>query len=298
MTTKSEEKANKVRNKHRKRTIKTREMTQEFIRHARHNKGLSETTCKEYEKDLKAIVDYLRNVAGVSRWSEVTRKTLELMVSDWNESGYQAATIRKRISVLRQAYAYACHRGQLKENPAQHLSTPKPGAKNAKTLDLTEVRATVRDEEIEVPTRAIIALMTESGLRVTEARTLKAEDIDLKKGKAIIAGKGNKQRTVYLGTTTMQLLKRLKPQNGTLFKTEDRETRANIHKALKAHSKSENCTPHALRHTFATTMLLNGAELITVSTLMGHASTKATERYVHLGTAAQAKAHTQYAPKL
>lgn len=273
-------------------------MIEEFVTYLRTNKGYSEGTCTEYRKDLSSWVDYLRNSAGIGRWSEVTRQDVERYVADLVNAGYKPATIKRRVSVIRQAYQFAWLQGWQAENPAKYVSTPKVAETTPRTLDVDAIRATVHDNSVELETRALIAIMCESGMRLSEVRNLKCEDIDLQAGTALVCGKGNKQRTCYLGATSVELLAEIGKRSGRLFTTCERETRRNVHNALERHAAGGYTTPHALRHTFATTMLANGAELTTLSTMMGHSSVRTTERYVHLGTAEQATAHKAAAPRL
>lgn len=273
-------------------------MIKEYTTYLRLNRGLSEGTCTEYRKDLTAFAQWLKNCAGIGRWGIVTRQDVERYVSDMVMAGYKPATIKRRVSVIRQAYQFAWLQGWTRENPAKYVSTPKMGEQTPKTVTIEGIKATVRDASVDIETRAIIALMTETGMRLTEALNVKVENVDPQTGTVKVTGKGNKERTCYLGKTSMTLTSQIGKTTGNLFTKSERETRRNVHNALERYAHGSYTTPHGLRHTYATTMLQNGAELTTLSTMMGHTSVKTTERYVHLGTATQAAAAAQAAPRL
>ena len=273
-------------------------MINEFLEYTLKNKGLCKSTCIEYSKDLKAFVSWAK-ANEIERWSDVTRAELDDYVSDLANDGLKPATIKKRISAIRQLYQYAFVKGKTTVNPAKYTSTPKIAEKQAKTLPLSMIKSTVEDTTIDMQTRTLIALMTESGLRISEARTLTWEDIDMINKTAKVIGKGKKERTVFLGTKTLTMLQAMNERD-TLFTKEDRETRSDIHNALMRHSSSENdyCTSHALRHTFATNMVERGVDISVIAQLLGHTSIQTTQRYLTAGTQAKREAYMRGAPRL
>ena len=273
-----------------------------FVAYITQNRGLSARTGTEYEKDLRIMQAWLMNTAKVERWSEVTKEDIDNMVATWTQDRIMPATIHRRVSCLRTFYQWAWIQGLQTENPAKFVSTPKLGVRTPKTLETAEIAATIEDTTIDATTRVMITVMAETGIRIAELLSLRQSDVDKETQQLTVRGKGNKERRVYYGKGTAEFLQYVDTTRGDrLFRLEDREARERIYRALRKHTKREKCSSHCLRHTWATSMLNAGADLETISKLMGHATVKTTERYAQVAgarTAAQYnKYHTDYGRK-
>ena len=268
---------------------------EEFVKYLVTNRGLSERTGIEYRKDLREIQKWMVANAKVERWSQVTKENIEDYVADMSLAGLKPATISRRISCLRTFYQYAWVKGLQQENPAKYVSTPKVGESVPKTLDPKEIQTAISDTTIDAMTRAMVTVMSETGIRVSELRNIRAWDINKEERSITISGKGNKERKVYYGDGTATLLGKLRVPGVTyLFPMGDREARSRIFWALRKHTPAAHCSSHCLRHTFATTMLNNGAELKSICTLMGHATVATTERYAKVAGVKVAADYKQY----
>lgn len=268
---------------------------EEFGKYLEANRGLSEGTVREYRKDLREIQSWMVANAKVERWSQVTKENIEDYVADMSISGLKPATIRRRISCLRSFYQYAWVKGLQQENPAKYVSTPKVGESVPKTLDPKEIQSAISDPTIDAMTRVMVTVMAETGIRVSELRNLRAWDINQEERSITISGKGNKERKVFFGEGTAAVLGNLRVPGATyLFPMGDREARSRIFWALRKHTHAAHCSSHCLRHTFATTLLNKGAELKSISTLMGHASVATTERYAKVAGVKVAADYKQY----
>lgn len=256
-------------------------MIREYIEYVRNNKGLTAGTCEEYTKDLETAQEWLRT-QNVTAWSKATKATWETWVAEMSQSGLMAATIKRRISAVRGLYQYAWIKGYGTENPARYVSTPKLEENLPNTLLLSDIEDTVADEGIVYEVRLAIALMAETGMRSTECRTLRREDIDEEGHTIRVKGKGRKERYVMYGELTELLLKHCTVMSGKLFEAEDYAFRHAVWAALRQHTRAEKCGCHTLRHTFASTMLNNGAPLSSIQILLGHSTVKTTERYARV----------------
>ena len=118
-------------------------MIQEFQFYCKHNLGLAESTIMEYGKDLHLFVTWLQATAGINRWSQVTRPTVEQWVSSQHCNGTAPATIKRRVSAVRRLYQYAWLQGLCSDNPAKYVSTPK----NAKRRDGDEI---IRNKMLDI----------------------------------------------------------------------------------------------------------------------------------------------------
>lgn len=269
-------------------------MIREYIEYCKKNQGLSSSTLNEYEKNLWQFVEYLKSI-DVESWSSVTDYTMGCYVRDLGEKGNKPATIKKKVSVVRCAYAWAVREHRLTSNPAKYTATPKKAAILPKTMKVEDITAAVTDSTADRKTRLAIAIMAETGARTTETRTLTAEQIDREEWSITLKGKGNKERKVYYGAMTHSLLTGVK-ETGRIFNEEDYAFRHKIWEQLHKHSTAEKTSGHVLRHTLATEMVKRGAKIEDVREILGHSSVQTTERYAHANTAAVRQSYRRFTP--
>lgn len=268
-----------------------------FSNYLRYNRGLAEGTIKTYEENLRAFAAWAKVNVNSPRWSTITKQDIDRYVAALNQEGKEPATIKHHVSALRTLYKTMRELGRDIKNPAQYVRTPKLATRVPKTLEVADIRKTIYDKEIPENTRGIIAMLAEAGLRITEARTVTEEDIDREERSIIVRGKGNKERKVYYGELTAAYLEKHK-EPGRKFQGEDREVRYAIHDAIRKHTTAEKCSAHIVRHTWATEMLNRGADIKTISFLMGHQSVKTTERYATVANRTAAAQYNQYRPAI
>lgn len=275
--------------------METKSPIEQFAAYIIKNRGLSERTATEYRKDLRVIQTWIRQQAKVERWSQLDKETIDEMVADWSTEGRKPATVRRRISTLRTFFQWAWLKGLQKDNPSKYVSTPKLGQHTPKTLESSEINETLTDTSTDATTKAMITVMSETGIRIGELLSLRLCDIDKEHRQLTVRGKGNKERRVYYGDGTESMLQYVTAVGtAQLFNLSDREARFRIHEALRRHTQKEHCSSHTLRHTWATSMLNAGADLKTISVLMGHASVKTTERYAQVAGATTAAQYNKY----
>lgn len=267
----------------------TKTMINEFVSYLRTNKGYSDLTCKEYAKDMHELVTFLKMRTNVTRWSEVDKEHLDGWVMIMSLQGLKPATIKRRISCTRSFYQYAWVMGLTKNNPAKYVSTPKKAYRLPTLVEMDKITAAINNERIDKKTRLMIAILGESGMRISELLNLHIENFNPEEKSIRVIGKGNKERKVYYGYHTARLLSETRPQ-GQLFNDNEREARYNIFCATGA-------TPHTIRHTFATAMLNNGAQLEAISKLLGHKSVKTTEIYAEVAATTIAQTYQQHMPQ-
>lgn len=269
----------------------------EFTTYLVTNRGLSEGTAREYRKDLRETQTWMVANANTERWSEVTRENIEDYVAAMTVAGLKPATIRRRVSCLRTFYQYAWQKGLQTENPAKYVSTPKKPERQPTTIPTSAITAALTDATLDATTRMMVAIAAETGIRVSELRNIKTTDINKEQHSITIIGKGNKQRTVYYGNATAAAIADINTTiERRLFTESDRNTRRRMTYAIGMHTTQQKTSPHTLRHTFATTMLNNGAPLPVIQTLLGHKSVETTERYAHVAGRQVATMYEQTKP--
>lgn len=259
-------------------------MIQEFINYERTNKGLAARTVSEYKKDLQTFVTWAKPLD--LRWSTIKQQHIEAYVADEALRGMQPETIKKRITALRELFAYAVRHGQLTENPAKYVQTPKRTQKLPHTCSLQQIdtwlaQAPKNAEEREA--QAIAAILVETGLRLSELTSLTRQAF-IGRQQIKLTGKGGKERIVMYGKRTIRHFLTWAKTTGEMpTASKERYYRRILWQYGGKYAAGLH--PHMLRHTFATEMLNAGVDLKTLATLMGHSSTQTTEIYTHLTTA-------------
>jgi len=273
-----------------------------FINYLRATKTKSENTTKAYAEDLSQFLEYLKQ-------KELSEPVL-LNVNHLHIRGFLAhlkskelskRTVARKLSTLRSFYKYLTVQGLVKENVAKSVHAPKTSKKLPLFLYPQEIEALLdapENDVLGIRDRAILELLYATGMRVGELVSLKTSDINFGANYIVVFGKGSKERIVFFGQKAAEsldeYLRKSRPhlvkslecdslflnKNGT--RLSDRSIRRMIDKYVKIASLNSDISPHTLRHTFATHMLNNGADLKTVQELLGHSSLSTTQIYTHV----------------
>jgi integrase/recombinase XerC len=258
----------------------------------------------------RTVDAYRRDLAGFADWAErgdargpedVDRLLLRRYVAHLATRRYAKRSIARKVSALRRYFAWAARRGLVAADPSTSLSAPRGEGRLPRVLRQDELTALLDEPTSRAgddPTRharddAVLELLYGSGVRVGELCALSTGDIDLPRGRAVVWGKGGKQRVVPLSEPTVDALRRWIGPARDAFLT------ATATDALFVNQRGHTLTPrdvrrivdrraaspthpHALRHTFATHLLDGGADLRAVQELLGHADLATTQRYTHV----------------
>jgi integrase/recombinase XerC len=223
-----------------------------------------------------------------------------------NEKQYSKATIARKLATLRSFYKYLVKRNQLDSNPVTAVRTPKQEKKLPKFLEYEQVKKLLetppRDNWLGARDRAILETLYSTGIRVSELVALNMDDVDFLGEVVHVRGKGKKERIAPIGSSALQAIQhymefrnKRAQSNGNfdskvLFvnkhgrRLSTRSVRRKMDKYLKMAGLDPSISPHTLRHSFATHMLNNGADLRSVQELLGHQSLSTTQIYTHLTT--------------
>lgn len=295
-----------------------RELTEEFKRYLLIDQGKSENTIKSYQLDLTKFIDFLE-VQNIIEITEVTQQTIQLFLASLRQAGYASSTTSRMISSLKQFFIYLMKEGIIKQNPLTLIQGPKKVQRLPKVLTMKEVEALIQSPDTStlwgLRDRTILEVMYATGLRVTELTQLSLEELHLDLGFIQTVGKGDKERLVPLGEEAEYWLKQylnlVRPSfankgnapTDSVFLTERGKpfTRQGIWKNLKKYVALANVdhdvSPHMLRHSFATHLLENGADLRMVQELLGHADISTTQIYTHISKQRLQKVYRQYFPR-
>ncbi len=280
-------------------------------------RGLSKNTRESYERDLNQYLDYLKK-NKVTSWQEVDRFTILGLLHQLQTEGKSSATIARMISSLRRFHQFLRQERYTEHDPMQHIESPKKQQRLPDTLSLEEVERLIETpdtkELLGLRDRAILEVMYATGLRVSELIGLKLNDLHLSIGLLQTLGKGDKERIVPLGDYAIEwigryldearpLLTGKHPEEDHLFVNHHGTglSRQGIWKNLKQIVRqagiTKTVTPHTLRHSFATHLLENGADLRTVQELLGHADISTTQIYTHITKKRMTDVYKEYFPR-
>ena len=254
-------------------------MITEYINYLVYTRGYSANTARQYETSLRSFA----KANGGRRWSEIKADDIVVYLANKKAAGASNNTIIANISAIRGLYNWMMIQYKLAENPAKYLISPKKDKIIPHTINAEDIIKAVKQEPRR-DIRLAIMMMASMGLRVSEARTLKYEDINFGTAQAIVMGKGRKERCIYFPSYIIEMLKATGKKEGAIFEGwEDREYRYAIYAAFKR--IGVNASPHQLRHSFATRAINEGMRLDVLREILGHTSIATTQIYLHTSNA-------------
>lgn len=267
---------------------------EKFLIFLKAEKDVSPHTLKAYTQDLRefdAFVD--------KKPKNIDNLDIRTFLASLYQRKLMKSSISRKLASIRSFFKYLHREGYVKSNPAKLVSSPKVPKTLPKFLTIDEVFSLVNTPNGETfkPTRdkAIIELLYSCGLRVSELTSLDISDFDIKETIIRVKGKGRKERIIPIGTKAMEAIKNYLPERISLKKKSPglflnnrggRLTQRSVRRILVHYSRMINLTgdlsPHTLRHTFATHLLHEGADLRSIQELLGHSSLSTTQKYTHL----------------
>ena len=279
-----------------------KELIKDYKFYLQIERGLAENTVKNYTSDIISLANFVLSEEIDEQPKNCSKETLQLFIYQQSKSISNSSQAR-RISAIKSFFNFLIFEKLRTNSPADLIEGPKLGRKLPDILNLMEIEKILLGVELSLPNghrnRAIIETLYGSGLRVSELVNLTLSNIFFKEDLIKITGKGDKQRLVPLGNYSKKFIqiymneirslkKITKEHNDYLFLNRNgrKMTRAMIYtivkeSALKVGIK-QKISPHTFRHSFATHLLENGADLRTIQLLMGHESITTTEIYTHL----------------
>lgn len=259
-------------------------------------KGLSQNTLDAYRRDLTSFLEFCaeRNVSDIDK---IDRKDLNAFILRLREQDYEPSSVIRKIASLRGFFKWFCANDYGKRNPAQTLEQPKFPKRLPKVMTVQELNVII-NSDLNKEEALIVELLYGCGLRVSELVNLKLNNIDIKSKYIQCMGKGSKERIVpfgekaktalkkYLKYREMIVLKNNLHNSKVLFLKEDGKpiTRQDVYSFIRKQGEKihKHISPHTLRHSFATHLLENGADLRVVQELLGHSDVSTTQLYTHI----------------
>lgn len=260
--------------------------------------GFSGNTVHAYLNDLKSLIEYYKMDVNV-----VNSYNIVEFMNFMRISGLSVETILRRLSGLSSFFDFLIKEKKIEKNPIMFVNKPKGWGKLPKFLNFSEIEHIMSSFDLsdffDYRNRIIFEMLYSTGVRVSELVSLKVSDVDLKRGFIkVTSGKGSKQRIVPIYTKLLESIPRyLEIRHDNFVKDSDsgffflnrmgnKLSRMSCYKIVKTCCEragiSQNVSPHTIRHSFATHLLTNGADLRTIQILLGHSSISTTEIYTHV----------------
>lgn len=291
---------------------KKRDFVREYLLYLQVEKGLAKNSLESYSRDLQK----LKNWAEKNNFDllALTRKDLREWLIDLAGENLSENSKRRMVSALRGFYKFLMFDGHISKNPAEDLDAPQKGFYLPKFLNQTDVENLLQvpdvSGEIGLRDRAILELMYACGLRVSEAVDLRLSDVELDAGILTCKGKGSKTRKIPIGKSAVEWLKsylvlRRRKENievQNLFVTSLGRpiNRQIIFLFIKEYAEKiglQDVSPHTLRHSFATHLVQNSADIRSVQQMLGHADISTTQIYTHITDAYLRKTYEKFHPR-
>lgn len=297
---------------------KQRDLVSEFMSYLTHERNYSDLTKEAYFQDIQHFITFLEET-GDADLLAVDIADARIYLSRLTDEKYSRTSISRKISSLRAFYQYMLNHAFLQENPFSYLHLKKTGFRLPNFFydeEIKELFDTVAGEEpLDYRDKVLLELLYGTGIRVSECQNLQIEHVDLDLGVLLVLGKGNRERYVpfgefakvaieeYLEKCRTPLMKKYQKAHDYLLISQygDHISVSGIQYALNALIKKTSLTssihPHKLRHSFATHMLDNGADMRTVQELLGHKSLSSTQIYTHVTKDHLLKNYNQFHPR-
>ena len=268
-----------------------------FLEFLQDDKKLSNNTLQSYRRDIEQYRDYIQN--NKINYLKVDGEDLQEYLKKLQEMGKKTSTISRNLASIRSFYQFLLRIKKVKHDPTDGIQSPKVEKKAPSVLTSKEVELLLeqpKDVDLKgTRDKAMLEFAYATGMRVTEIISLDIDDVNLNEG-YVTCNSGKKQRTIPIGTMSLKALKEyMEEARPVIIKSEDekalfvntngkRLTRQGFWKIIKYYKEqahiAKDITPHVLRHSFATHLLQNGADLKSIQTMLGHSDISSTQVYV------------------
>jgi integrase/recombinase XerD len=278
-----------------------KDLLENFLEYLSVERGLAKNTIAAYNRDLKSYIFYLRT-KNITNIEHTNRTTIVSYLLIMQKKGKASSSISRACAAIKSFYQFLFKERIIDEDPTINLDSPKLEHRLPKVLTVEEVEKLLCQPDMSNPLgmrdKSMLELLYATGMRVSELISIAVEDVNLEMGFLRCTGKGSKERIVPVGTIAVEYLEhyitnaRKTILNGKksnilfLNRQGNNMTRQGFWKIIKKYSRqagvNKQITPHTLRHSFATHLLENGADLRAVQEMLGHADISTTQIYTHI----------------
>ena len=273
---------------------------EDFLKYIRYELNLSTHTVSAYKKDLEQFAIFLSSNGEDIRWAEVTVNDIRSWMVEMSGSGMSQRSIRRKIQSLRAMYRWMMRRGMIADSPAEEIEPAKFDSRLPVYVRPADMEAVLNDSDVDptsfeqVRNHLMVDMLDETGMRRAELISLTDANVDTSRCEMKVHGKRNKDRIIPFGTALAADIEQYRRiRNKEVGHTTEFFVTAkgralyptlvyNVVTTALADIPLEHRSPHVLRHSFASAMLNDGAELNSVKELLGHSSLEATQIYTHV----------------
>ena len=292
-------------------------LLKDYLIYLKIERGLSENSIKSYSYDIKNLLRYINKYNSKLSLKQCDKQFMQEFIYKISKN-INSRSQARLLSSLKSFFNYLVFEGYNKSSPMELIESPKIVTKLPDVLSIEEIKLLIKNSELNkdhgIRNSAILETLYGSGLRVSELINLKLSDIHYDDKLLLIQGKGNKQRLVPLGSISeskisnyvdnFRILKKIKKNSSDIVflnRNGKKLTRAMIFNIVKEAQWKSNIiktvSPHTFRHSFATHLLENGADLRSIQIMMGHENITTTEVYTHLDTKHLSKTLNKFHPR-
>lgn len=266
-----------------------------YLEYLEIERGLSINTIDAYRRDLYSLSNFLQ-LQNIEELNVIKRMHLNMYIKNLYDKKYTAYSIAREIASIKGFFKWLCMCEIITHNPALAIEQPKLPKRLPKVLSMKEIKELL-DENMSILNKAVFELLYASGLRVSELANLQINNIDLNSKYVRCIGKGSKERIVPIGNQACIALENYLKEREYIIKKYNlstkycflkdngkKITRQDIYNFISSIGKNINkdISPHTIRHSFATHLLENGADLRVVQELLGHSDVSTTQLYTHI----------------
>ncbi len=267
----------------------------EYIEYLFVERGLSTNTEQAYRRDLLFFIEFLENEKIVD-FDAISRSNINSYIRSLRNAGYAPTSITRKIASLRGWFKWMMANEMITHDPTVSLEHPKLSRHLPKVLSMNEIEK-IFSQKLSCSDKAVVELLYAAGLRVSELVGLDLQNVNIDHGYVRCFGKGSKERLVPIGDEAKSALKKYLKERDYIIQTHNLDTkrlfltengrkmsRQDVYNLIKqlGESINKNISPHTVRHSFATHLLENGADLRVVQELLGHSDVSTTQLYTHV----------------
>lgn len=268
----------------------------EYLTYLEVERGLSKNTVLAYENDILGFFDYFKNIEDPNEIKRIHFSEYTVYLA---QNGLLSSSVTRKIASIKGFFRFLAANKEIKSNPSLSVSSPKIPKKLPKVISYEEIEKLLKNC-LTIKEKAVFELLYATGLRVSELVNLTVKNVDFKTGLIRTTGKGSKDRIVPMGKKAKEALSRYMKERNLLLKAKmgsgaesdyiflndksEKISRQWVYNFIKKQGETINKTisPHTIRHSFATHLLENGADLRAVQELLGHRSVVTTQLYTHI----------------
>ena len=295
-----------------------KDQLQDFMHYLTVEKGLAKNTLLSYKRDLESYHKFLTNQQQIATWNEVSRVHIVQFMNKLKEDGKSSKTLARHTASIRSFHQFLLRERVSESDPSVLIESPQTGKSLPKVLSQEETEALLNAPDTKdaygIRDKAILELLYATGMRVSELIELNIDNVHIEMGFVRCIGKGSKERIIPVGhialesittylTSGRPKLVNQKNKSDALFLNHHggRLSRQGLWKIIKKLALKADIqkplTPHTLRHSFATHLLMNGADLRAVQEMLGHADISTTQIYTHVTNVRLKDVYSKFHPR-